>query len=259
MPNLLGFNPIQYVGFVFIFTRIIGLFLTAPLLGNNNIPMQVKVAFAFIISLIFFPLLSAPRLAANPDGLEIILLLLGELGIGLMMGLSAQMLLAAVELAGEVVGFQMGIGMANVFDPSTASQVALLGQIKVVFALLLLVAMDGHHLFIKGLATSYGLVQPGAFALDAFQYEKLLSMSGNIFMLGLTIGAPLIVALLAANISIGLIARTVPQMNVFIVGIPFTIALGMLLMALGFPFFIAAVSGLHDQMQEIILGGLKNG
>jgi len=259
MPNILDFNPSQYLGFIFIFARLLGVFVSAPLLGDYNIPFQIKVGFAFITSLVFFPLLTIPRFGPNPDVVHIVLLMLAELGIGIMLGLTARMILAAVGMAGETIGFQMGIGMANVFDPSTSQQTALVAQVQIVFALLLLVVMDGHHLFIRAVAQSYQLVQPGAFSLERFQYDHLLSITSQFFVLALKLGAPLIVALLAANLGIGLIARTVPQMNVFVVGLPFTIALGLLLLALGFPFFIEAVASLHNQMQEFLLSGFKNG
>lgn len=256
MPNLLAFDPAQFVGFVLIFARIMGVFMSAPVLGNNNVPTQINIAFAFITSLVFFPLVRLPQLGASPDILEVLVLMTGETAVGVMMGFSARLLFVAVSLAGEVVGFQMGLAIANVFDPGAQQQVSLLGQIQLVFATLLFVVMDGHHLFIRGLAASYRYVQPGGFVMGQAQVDHLVSLSASLFVLGLRIGAPLVVAMMAANFSIGLVARVVPQVNVFIVGLPFTLMLGILLLGLSFPFFIEAAAALHGEVQRMLLNGL---
>ncbi len=221
--------------------------------------MQVKVALAFILALVFYPVLSAPAIPRNPDVLDMVLLMLIEVSIGALIGFTARLLLAGIAMAGEVAGFQMGLSIANIFDPSSQTQVSLVGQIQTIFALFLLVVMDGHHLLIQAVVASYGPIQPGGFNLSQPLFDQMVGMGGAVFLTGLQIGAPLIVALMAANFSIGLMARSVPQLNVIVVGFPFTIALGLLLMALGFPFFIEAVTALHNLLGETLLNLLRNG
>ena len=162
-------------------------------------------------------------------------------------------------MAGEVAGFQMGLSIANIFDPSSESQVSLIGQIQTVFALFLLVVMDGHHLLIQAVIASYAHIPPGELDLTRSLYDQMVKMGGAVFLTGLKIGAPLIVALMAANFSIGLMSRSVPQVNVIVVGFPFTIALGLMLLALGFPFFIEAVVALHNKLADTLLNLLRNG
>lgn len=259
MPNLLAFDPAQFLGFIVIFARVSGVLLSAPVLGDPNIPIQIKVAFAFVLSLIFFPVLAAPQVGDNPDLLDIIVLLTAEVGVGVLIGFSARLLLAGVALAGEVIGFQMGLGIASVFDPSSEAQVSLIGQIKISFALLLFVVLDGHHILIRALIMSYRHIEPGKLELSRALLDHYMGLAGMIFLVGLQIGAPLIVAMMAANFSIGLIARSVPQVNVFVVGFPFTIALGLLLLMLAFPFFIEALAALHNQLGNILDSGLRRG
>ena len=259
MPNLLSFEPAQFLGFVVILSRISGLIVAAPVLGDQNVPVQLKAGFAFILSLVFFPVVAAPRIGADPNLILIVLLVARELGVGLLIGFTARLLFTGVSMAGEVIGFQMGIGIANVFDPSSDTQVPLIGQIKLVFALLLFVILDGHHLLIRALVMSYRVVRPGELALNQTLFEHVSSLAGRIFVIGLQVGAPLIVAMMAANFSIGLIARSVPQVNVFVVGFPFTIALGLLLLALGFPFFVEAVTALNSHLEGLLLAGFGHG
>ena len=259
MPNLLGFDPVQIIGFVVIFARITGLMLFAPLLGDRNIPMQAKIGMAFVLALVFYPVVAAPKISPNPDVLEIILLLTVEVSIGALIGFAARLLLTGVSMAGEVAGFQMGLSIANIFDPSSESQVSLIGQIQTVFALFLLVVMDGHHLLIQAVIASYAHIPPGELDLTRSLYDQMVKMGGAVFLTGLKIGAPLIVALMAANFSIGLMSRSVPQVNVIVVGFPFTIALGLMLLALGFPFFIEAVVALQNKLADTLLNLLRNG
>lgn len=257
MPNLLQFDPTQFVGFIVIFTRILGIMTLAPILGDNNIPAQIKVAIALLLSLVFFPIVAAPKVGASPDVGTLVYMAVTEFGIGLLMGFVARLFFTSVTLAGEVAGFQMGVSIANIFDPSSDTQISMIGQIQVVFALLLFVVLDGHHLLINSLAESYRIVAPGQLVMREEGMRMLIDQVGKIFLVGLQIGAPLIVALLAANFSMGLIARSVPQINVIIVGFPFTIGLGLLFLFIGFPFFVGAVMMLHERLGPTLMDVLK--
>ena len=259
MPNLLGFDPSQFFGFIIIFARISGLMISAPVLGDPNIPVQIKVLLTFILSLVFYPVVAAPGLGANPNAISVIVLMSAEVGVGVLIGFSARLLFTGAALAGEVIGFQMGLGVANVFDPTSNIQVSLIGQIKNIFTLLVFVVLDGHHIMIRALAMSYNHIGPGELTLSRGLLDHYMGLAGTIFLTGLRIGAPLIVAMMAANFSFGLIARSVPQVNVFVIGFPFTIALGLLLLAVGFPFFVEAVTTLHNQLEGVLLSGLRSG
>lgn len=259
MPNLLSFEPAQFLGFVVILARISGLFVSAPVLNSGNVPVQIKGAFAFVLALVFFPVVTAPQISANPDPVSIALLATIEFGVGALIGFSAQLLYTGITLAGEVIGFQMGLGIANVFDPASDTQVPLIGQVQITFAMLLFVILDGHHLLVRALVMSYRTIEPGGLQLSEPLFEQFMELAARIFVIGLQVGAPLIVAMMAANFSIGLIARSVPQVNVFVVGFPFTIALGLLLLALGFPFFIEAVKALQSQLDGLLLEVIRRG
>lgn len=257
MPNLLSFNPAQFLGFVIILARVSGVMITAPVLNDANIPMQVKIAITLLLSLVLYPVVTRPQVPANPDIVQLVLLILGEVGIGVLIGFTAQLLFAGIGLAGEVIGFQMGLGIANVFDPVTQTQVSQIGQLQTVFALMLFVGLDGHHIFISALAQSYGIVPAGGAAITQAGVTHFLEISARMFLLGIQLGAPLIVALLAANFGIGLVARAVPQVNIFVVGFPFTIALGIVLLLLALPFFLEGVAAMHRGLEETIRAGMQ--
>lgn len=257
MPNILQFDPGQFVGFFVIFIRIAGLMTIAPLYGDNNIPMQIKVGLIFLTSLIFFNSVSTPNFGANPDVTTLVHVGVTEFGVGLLMGFSARLLLSAIGLGGEIVGFQMGLGIANVLDPSSGQQVPLIGQINLIFTLMLFTALDGHLIFIRALAGSYQVLPAGGLVLSEGSVVFFSGMVANIFVVGLQLGAPMIVALMAANFSMGLIARSVPQLNVIVVGFPFTIGLGLIFMGLGFPAFIHMVGTLLERVEPALHSALK--
>jgi flagellar biosynthetic protein FliR len=129
--------------------------------------------------------------------------------------------------------------------------------LQTIFALMLFVALNGHHIFIEALAQSYGIVPAGSVALTPAGLKHIIGVSAQMFLLGIQLGAPLIVALLAANFSIGLIARAVPQVNIFVVGFPFTIALGIVLILVAMPFFLQGVAVMDKGLEVTIRTGLE--
>ena len=257
MANLLQFDLNQFMGFTLILMRMTGLMLSAPVLGDDRIPPQVRTGLGLILALLFFPMLPIEYQRLPPELGQMVLLGSAELAIGALMGFSAKMLFAGVSMAGEVIGFQMGVSVANVFDPSSGQQVALIGQLQYTFAMLLFVMLDGHHMLVRALVDSYAIVPPGAIGLSQPVVDHFTSLLTNIFVIGLQIGAPLVVSLTAANFAMGLVARSVPQMNIFVVGFPFTIALGLFLLVTSMPFFVQALVALHSRLEEVLLSGIS--
>jgi flagellar biosynthetic protein FliR len=257
MPNLLAFNAAQFLGLFLIFARVSGVMITAPILNDQTIPPTVKIGFTFLLSLVFFPVVARPVLPANINVMEMALLVAGEVAIGVMIGFTAQLLFAGVSLAGEIIGFQMGVSMAHVFDPAFNTQTSVISEIKTVLALMLFVGLNGHHMFIEGLVHSYEVAGAGHVVLGPAALGHLTAVASRMFVVGLQVGAPLIVSLLAANLAMGLVARAVPQINIFVVGFPFTIALGLILMAASFPFFVEAIAALTGSLQELINTGVQ--
>ena len=257
MPNLLQFNPAQFIGFAIIFARLSGVMITAPVLNDANIPPQIKVAFTFLLSLILFPVVARPDIGANPNVWRLAVVLTGEVAVGILIGFTAQLLFAGIGIEGEVVGFQMGLSIANVLDPVTQTQVSVISTFKTIVALMLFVALDGHHVFLEALARSYAIVPAGGVELKAAGMSHYMGVAARMFVTGLQLGAPLIVALLAANVGVGLVARAVPQVNIFVVGYPFTILAGLVLMVLAMPFFLEGVALMQRGLEEAILTGLR--
>jgi flagellar biosynthetic protein FliR len=174
-------------------------------------------------------------------------------------GLMVQMILAGVQLAGQLAGYQMGLAIANVIDPDSSDQIPLISQFYQVFAILIFVTVNAHYWCLGAMMESFRLVPPFGFHLDNSLIEQLVRLGGDVFTIGVKVGAPVIVVLLLTSVSFGLIARTVPQMNVFIVAIPLKIAVGLLFVFFSLPYFSAYLQQLFATLGENILKLLSVG
>ena len=256
MANLLSYDASQLLAFILVLVRVSGIISTAPVFGSSNIPPQIKVVLSLMLALILYPFI--PLITVYPDRPDhYIMLIASELLIGLVLGIIARFLFGAVEFAGTVIGFQMGLGMAMVFDPQSQEQISLVGRFENATATLIFLAMDGHLIVLQALVRSYSVLPPGGASISRPLVENLTELSASVFVIGLQIGAPLIVALFLANAVVGLLARSVPQIQVFVVGFPLTLMLGFLFLFFGMPFFAQAVHQMFEKLDTQFFEAIK--
>jgi flagellar biosynthetic protein FliR len=225
-----------------IWMRVSGLFLLAPVFSSRNIPGLVKIGLSGTIALIVVP--TIPAIDLPESIIEYVLLMITELLIGLTIALLVQLIFAAIQLAGQLIDMQMGFFIVNVVDPEHGTQVPLIGNFKFLLALVVFLSLDGHHLLIKAIVNSFiflpvgvNVVSPelGAFLIDAFK---------GMFITALQISAPTVGVLFIVSFALGIIARIVPQMNVFMVGMPVTIGIGFLMIFISLPLYIYILASL---------------
>jgi len=256
MANLLSYDASQLLAFILVLVRVSGIISTAPVFGSSNIPPQIKVVLSLMLALILYPFI--PLITVYPDRPDhYIMLIASEMLIGMVLGIIARFLFGAVEFAGTVIGFQMGLGMANVFDPQSQEQISLVGRFENTTATLIFLAMDGHLIVLQALVRSYSVLPPGGASISRPLVENLTELSASVFVIGLQIGAPLIVALFLANAVVGLLARSVPQIQVFVVGFPLTLMLGFLFLFFGMPFFAQAVHQMFEKLDTQFFEAIK--
>jgi flagellar biosynthetic protein FliR len=163
------------------------------------------------------------------------------------------MVFAGVQLAGELAGYQMGLAIANVIDPDSSAQIPMISQLYQIFAILIFVTVNAHYWCLSALMESFQLVPPFSFHLHNSIVAQLIRLGGDVFTIGVKVGAPVIVVLMLTSVSFGLIARTVPQMNIFIVAIPLKIMVGLLFVLFSLPYFSAYLQQLFTVMGESIM------
>lgn len=223
----------QIEGFIFVFLRVGAIIATMPLFGSTSTPARVKAGLALMISFLVFPFVEI-----NPPPPEILPLavrMIGEVMLGVIIGFAGTLIFAGVQLAGQLAGFQMGFAIVNVFDSLTSAQVSIIAQLQYLFAVLLFLAVDGHHVFLCAIAESYRFVSPLGFQFSGELAQAIAELAKHLFIIAIKVGAPAITVLLMMSIGFGLIARTVPQINILIVGFPVKIAMGLIGIGLALP------------------------
>lgn len=242
------FTPYQVQQFFFIFLRVGAILFFVPIFSSRTIPIQVKVALSLIISLSLFSLLAHPNynLSGIDEPVTLTLAIIKEIMLGITIGFAARLVFAAIELGGQVMGFQMGYGMVNLLDPISETQVSIMTQWTNLMAIMIFLIINAHHWFIRALIKSFELIPIAGSQISTPLTENLVYMTGNIFVIALKIAAPIIAAILFTNTALALVARTVPQINVFIIGFPLQIAMGLLILILTLPFLVGYISGLFQ-------------
>jgi flagellar biosynthetic protein FliR len=224
-----------------------------PLFGERLVPIRVKLAISFFLALLLFPVIPATAVHLADNVLDYSLQMAGEILIGVILGLAPRLILAGIQLAGQVIGFQMGFAIANIVDPVTSAQVSIIAELYYLIAMLMFLAFDFHHILIGALVESFTLVSPLGFVLRGELVGSLAQFSGNLFLVSVKIGAPVIVALTLLNVSLGIVSRTVPQINIFIVGFPVQIMVGLLFIGLGSAMFSLGIERFLAEMSRQLL------
>ncbi|MFQ5716334.1 MAG: flagellar biosynthetic protein FliR [Nitrospinales bacterium] len=238
---LFNFNYEEFELFLFVFVRVGAIIIFTPILGSASVPAMFKVGLILFASVAIFPAVSSLPGPLPKGTLDFGVHLLSEITIGLTIAFAARLVFMAVQVAGTVVDFQMGFGVVNVIDPQTQSQVSVTAQFQNILAILIFLAVDAHHFFLHAVVESFDLIDPNRFAFSPFAMEYMMTLFANAFVIAIKISAPAMAALFFVSISMGLIARTVPQMNVFIVAFPLQIGMGLLMVGLTMAFFTLIV------------------
>jgi len=231
--------PEEILLFWLIFARIGGMILTVPILGSPNIPSPVKIGFSLFLTILILPLIPSSRVSgASLEWISYSLDLGKQLLLGVVIGYSIRLLFTGIEMAGQIIGFQMGFGFARVIDPESSAQVSVIAQFKNILAILIFLSLNAHHQFLRGLVDSFSVVPLIDFSPHPSLFLKIASSVGNIFVISLKIGAPVIVTLFITQVAIGIVARLVPQMNILMVSLPLKIGIGLVMMSFSLPYFL---------------------
>ena len=237
--------------FLLILVRMSSLFVITPVFGGRNVPSYLKIAFAFFCSVILVTLIKDVAVDAT-NVYSYAALILKELAIGIILGYTSYLVFSALFLAGQIIDTQIGFGMVNVLDPMHDSQIPLTGNFIYIITLLIFVMMNGHHVLLTALFKSYNVLPINSFAFNDVLYNNMLNIFFETFALGFKISIPILAASLLAEISLGILAKTVPQMNVFVVGMPLKVGVGLVTLLAMMPMFITAMDLTFDKMYSYI-------
>ena len=243
------------IPFALVLARVAGLFSAIPMFGARVVPNRVKAPLIFALALLLFPIVRPHSLPVSGDVISLALLVVRETLIGLTLGLVSQLVFAAVEFCGQMVGTQIGLSMAALFDPNTQANVPTMAMFQGALATLVFLALDVHHVFLRGIVESYQVIPIGAWHTSAGLLKFLIEASSGILVIGIKLAAPVSVALLATSVALGIVARSFPAMNVFMVSMPLNIGIGFVILGLSLPVFLrvleVAFGGMAGQMHTL--------
>ena len=245
--DILNLNYAEFERFLFVLFRVGAMIIFVPILGSRQIPGAVKIGLILFLSIAIFPLVQ-DRPIPEPKGLfDLSKFLMVDLTIGLGIAYISRLIFAAVQVAGTVVDFQMGFGVVNVIDPQTDTQVSVTAQLQNILAIFIFLAIDAHHYIFQAIVDSFFVINPFEINFASVTPEYVLHLFSATFTTAVKISAPIMAILFFLSVGLGLVARTVPQMNVFIVGFPLQIGIGLLMVGLSISFFSILVQNeIHD-------------
>ena len=256
--GIFDLSPIEYQKFLFVLLRVGALIMFFPILGSPQVPGRIKIGLILFVSIAVFPIVRATPMHDPKSLFELVVNLFSEITIGLAVAYSARLMFTAVQIAGTVVDFQMGFGVVNVIDPQTETQVSVTAQFQNILAILFFLALDAHHIIIGAIVESFFLINPFQINFSTFTPEIILLLFKATFVTAVKIAAPIMAILFFISVGLGLVARTVPQMNVFIVGFPLQIGVGLFMVGLSMSFFSIVVQGQIEQLPERFLGIMQS-
>ncbi|MBN6887179.1 flagellar biosynthesis protein FliR [Cytobacillus horneckiae] len=240
-----------------VFVRVTSFFLMMPIFSYRTIPNAAKIGIGFFLAWIMIYTIDAPVLEI--DG-TYFLLIIKEALVGIFVGFIAYLMLSAIQIAGGFIDFQMGFAIANVIDPQTGAQSPLTGQYLYMISLLFLLSVNGHHLLMDGIFYSYQFIpidQPWIPFGDEGLAEFVVKAFNSMFIIAFQMAIPVVGSLFLVDVALGIIARTVPQLNVFVVGLPVKIGVSFIVLFIVMSVLMVVVSRLFETMLETMRGLLS--
>jgi flagellar biosynthetic protein FliR len=236
-------------GLLWPLTRILALIAAAPILGNTAVPARIKVMLGVMLAVIVAPSVPAAP-AVDPMSLAGLLILAQEMLIGLAMGFSIRIIFAAVEMAGEISSLTMGLGFATFFDPNTRGRSSAISQFLSLVATMAFLAVNAHLVLLSALVESFSTLPVSASPIYGGGFKQMADWGGKIFSTGVQLSLPIVAALLITNVALGILTRAAPQLNLFGIGFPITLGVGLLVIAMTLPY-------LATPLQNLFLDGIE--
>ena len=248
MISLADFGIGHFVTWLLVLARTAGVFVSAPVLGNTHVPVPTRIALAACLAFIFTPLVAADRsgvfFATSPDLPSLAASVVKEAVVGVMIGFVGMLLFMVVQSAADMINLQMGLGFGSLVDPTMNQPTSVVGQFHHLVATLLFLATNAHHLLLRGLADSFNALPLGELALGPEAGQAVVGAFSRLFVAGIKIGGPIVGVILLTDVALGILSRTMPQLNVLVVGFPAKILVGLVTVVVALPAVSVAMQSL---------------
>lgn len=254
--NILLIN--RFIVLILVTVRMTALFVITPVFGRRNIPGIMKVGLALFCAMILVPLMANVKIEYT-NLLDFAMIALKEFLVGIILGYVSFLVFSALYVAGQIIDMQIGFGMVNLLDPMMQeSQVPLMGNFIYILTTVFFLMIDGHHILLTALFKSYNIIPINGFVYTDALFNNIVVIFREVFVIGFKISMPVLAAALLSEVALGILSRTVPQMNVFVVGIPLKLAIGIATLLVMMPLFIKMMGVTFDRMYSYIYLILKS-
>lgn len=244
----------EFQSFLVVASRAGGVVAALPMLSGSTVPPRIKVGLVLMLALALGPAIHLPPIP--PDAFALTAGLASELLIGFVLGMAVRLLFSALEVAGEIIGSQMGFSMAQLLDPMTSHSTPMVGQLFTVIASLVFLSLNAHMMVVAAIVSSYESIPPFGASLSPAIGEEVLHLSQHVFLVAVQLAGPVLVAIALINILLAMLGRAVTQINIFVLSFPLTIAAGLLVMGLALPFMVSLLErefiGLHETIEGLV-------
>jgi flagellar biosynthetic protein FliR len=256
--EIISLSSSQIISFLLIFFRVGAIMFSAPFFGARNIPVLVRILLSFTVAVLItsaivpYKNVQIHSLNNAQDSLWLFMAIIKELLLGIAIGFIAQLTFTGIQMAGQLIGNDMGFGMMNIMDPSTHGIVTVTAELNTIIATLIFLITYSHHYVLMAIAKSFETIPLGSWGPSESFVEHLNVVFGSVFATGLKLAIPVMAVLFLAKIAMAIVARTMPQMNFFAVGFPIQITVGLLAIAVSLPFTARVIYGLFLSMRDNI-------
>lgn len=247
MNHILIFD---FIIVLLIFLRILAAFLAAPIFNNAAIPVLAKIFLAFVIAYIIFLVRDNSAVKVETGLFWLFINACKEIITGLLIGYSLNLVFYGFSYAGSLIGFDMELAMAEALNPLDNTNTNILGQVIYMGAILIFFLLNGHHYLIRALVYSFTIVPLGKFTVSKPVFDLILKYSAGVFIIAIKISAPFLISFFLINVAEGIIARVIPQMQVFFVVQPLKISIGFLLLIMTTPLMLFAIKNLLKSFED---------
>jgi flagellar biosynthetic protein FliR len=247
----IGLAVPQVVAFILVVARLSGLFLLAPVFSSQMIPPRIKIMVLLGLAATLTPIVEGNAASLPTDGIPLLMAVITESLVGLALGFSVSLVFSAVQVGASLIDTSIGFSMASIIDPLNNTQAAVLGSFYSMVATLSFLAVNGHYWMLAGFTRSFDTIRLGEQPDVDVMLGNTFGVFGQLFAMAFQIAAPVLITLLLADVVLGIVARVVPQMNVFFVGIPLKIGVGLLVVIISLPAF----SGFFERRLDDIVSG----
>ena len=249
----------QVAAFLLVLTRTSGIFLMSPFFGSMNVSQRVRVGAAVILAVVLFPVVVKMQVVTAPATVIMFAFtVVKELFVGWLIGLVAYITLTAVNMAGKIMDMQVGFAVVQMMDPTTQQQTGLIGTFLYNLTIIYFVITNGHHVILSALAESFRIIPLDSMMWNSSLSQFMIDLTAGIFLNGMKIAMPVTFAILLTNVGLGILARTMPQMNIFVVGIPLQLTIGSAMLSMILPFYILFLDVVFNEMYANIIIVLKS-